>query len=96
MSRQRRRAPRRQEARRQKGPSIPAILAVVALVAVAVGGTYLAFASRLSPLPTSGFAGGNDTPAPDFTLAAVDGRALSLAEYRDRKNVLLYFNMGVG
>lgn len=66
------------------------------VVAVIAGGAVLAFASRPSSQPVSGFAGGNDKPAPEFSLAAVDGRTVSLGDYRDKKNVLLYFNMGVG
>ncbi|MBI3983365.1 MAG: redoxin domain-containing protein [Gemmatimonadetes bacterium] len=32
--------------------------------------------------------------APDFTLAALDGRVITLSEYRDRKNVVLVFYRG--
>lgn len=34
--------------------------------------------------------------APDFTLETPDGEPVSLADYRDRRPVLLYFSMGPG
>ena len=36
-----------------------------------------------------------NTPAPDFTLPAVTGNPVSLADYRGRKNVVLVFNRGL-
>lgn len=33
-------------------------------------------------------------PAPDFTLADLDGRPVSLSGFRGRQNVLLVFNRG--
>jgi len=69
-----------------------AVVAGVALIGVAV----VSLTRPATPAPVSGFAGGNDTQAPDFRLPAVDGRTVSLSEYRGKKNVLLYFNMGVG
>jgi len=33
-------------------------------------------------------------PAPDFTLLALDGRRISLSEYRGRMNVVLVFYRG--
>lgn len=33
--------------------------------------------------------------APDFTLPATDGRTISLADYRDKQGVLLYFHEGL-
>lgn len=34
--------------------------------------------------------------APGFTLETPEGRPISLADYRDRRPVLLYFSMGPG
>ena len=34
--------------------------------------------------------------APTFALPAVDGRTVSLADFRNDRNVLLFFNEGVG
>jgi len=31
-------------------------------------------------------------PAPDFTLEDVEGRPVSLSDYRDRQHVVLVFN----
>jgi peroxiredoxin len=33
-------------------------------------------------------------PAPDFTLEDYEGNAVSLANYKGKKNVLLVFNRG--
>ena len=35
-------------------------------------------------------------PAPDFTLPTADGSTVSLASYKDRQPVLLFFHMAVG
>jgi peroxiredoxin len=35
-----------------------------------------------------------DRPAPDFTLADLDGREVSLHDYRGRRHVVLVFNRG--
>lgn len=58
-----------------------AAVAVAAIVAVAIGGQ--------SPARSA------TGPAPAFSLASTNGRQVSLADYRGR-NVLLYFNEGVG
>ena len=34
--------------------------------------------------------------APDFTLPGVDGKLVSLSQYRGKENVLLFFHMGTG
>lgn len=34
-------------------------------------------------------------PAPDFTLPAHDGTAVSLADYRGRRRVILWFSKGL-
>jgi peroxiredoxin (alkyl hydroperoxide reductase subunit C) len=33
-------------------------------------------------------------PAPDFTLSSVDGRQVSLKDFRDKKNIVLVFLRG--
>jgi peroxiredoxin len=35
-----------------------------------------------------------NTPAPDFTLPDLNGKTISLSDYRNRKNVLVVFNRG--
>ncbi|MHB0856587.1 MAG: hypothetical protein ACYC5M_03335 [Anaerolineae bacterium] len=35
-----------------------------------------------------------NTPAPEFAAPDVEGRMVRLADYRDRKNVLLVLNRG--
>lgn len=35
-------------------------------------------------------------PAPPFTLPTIAGEEVSLADHRERHNVLLYFNEGMG
>lgn len=35
-------------------------------------------------------------PAPDFRLPALSGGTVSLSEYQGKKNVLLFYNMGIG
>ncbi len=68
-----------------------AVLGLVALVAVVI------LAYRVA-------GGGGDSPsaelvgreAPDFTLPTTDGRQVKLADFRGEKNVLLFFNEGLG
>ena len=35
-----------------------------------------------------------NAPAPDFTLADLDGKEISLSDYEGKKHVLLVFNRG--
>ncbi len=35
-----------------------------------------------------------NTPAPDFTLNDFTGKSVSLADFRNKKNVLVVFNRG--
>ncbi len=35
-----------------------------------------------------------NTPAPDFTLTDFTGKSVSLADFRNKKNVLVVFNRG--
>ena len=35
-----------------------------------------------------------NTPAPEFTLPDFNGRSVSLADFKARKNVLVVFNRG--
>lgn len=81
----RRLSPRRLAAQRRHrrwlGWGIAAAVASLAVVAVAVGG-------RSSSSPVSG-------AAPPFQLQSTTGDTVSLSDYKGR-NVLLYFNEGVG
>jgi peroxiredoxin Q/BCP len=71
-----------------------------------IGGTVLlligiVFLSSGQSNQTNG-AGGASTgqvtvgnPAPDFRLPSTDGRTITLADYQDKQNVLLYFHEGL-
>ena len=80
-ARRRRRAQSRARHRRWLGWAITLVVAIAIVVAVALGG-------RTTSEPATG-------PAPGFTLASTAGREVSLADFSGR-NVLLYFNEGVG
>jgi len=69
--------------------ALPAGLAIVA-------GVLAAALSRPSQAPETAFSWDPNGQAPDFELAAADGRVVSLAEFRGKKHVLLYFNTGLG
>lgn len=84
-TKRRRQSPRQRAAQRRHhrwlGWSIAAAVVVVAVVAVALGG-------RTSSSSVTG-------AAPPFQLESTTGATVSLADYKGR-NVLLYFNEGVG
>lgn len=65
-------------------PTKPIALAALGVILL---GALLAYAVGASNSPGS---------APDFRLPAMDGGTISLSEFRGKKNVLLYFNMGTG
>lgn len=65
---------------------VPALV-VVTLFAVACGG-------KSAPPPSTGLQPGSI--APEFSLPSAQGATVSLAEFRGRKPVLLYFSMGPG
>jgi hypothetical protein len=46
--------------------------------------------------PTGGAPPEVGSAAPDFTLPTAEGGTISLADYRGRRPVLLYFSMGPG
>ena len=73
---------RGRQRRRWAGWTISLLLAVIAVVAVLVGGRCNA------PAPTGG-------AAPGFRLASTSGGTDALADHRG-ENLLLYFNEGVG
>ena len=72
-----------------------ATIAIVAVGFVAVA-ALLVSVSRLSTDARHATAEGLSGPAPGFTLPSVSGEEVSLDSYRDRKNVLLFFNEGYG
>jgi cytochrome oxidase Cu insertion factor (SCO1/SenC/PrrC family) len=72
---------------RQRVRAVAAIFASLFLLAACVKP-----ASQSSA--TSGVTVGDDAPA--FTLPSADGGAVSLADFRGHKPVLLYFSMGPG
>ena len=74
---------------RIRGSFLVAALALLGLAAAACGGGGTA----ASPTPTSQSPAVGD-PAPAFSLPSAQGRTVSLAEFRGRKPVLLYFSMG--
>lgn len=86
---------RRRPVRRSHGISARLAIALVAVVAAAGAGALWLFAGS-APAPAAGFAGANGAPAPAFQLPTVDGRTVSLGDFEGKRNVLLFFNMGVG
>ena len=78
---QQRRRHRARHQRRWVGWAVAGVLAVAAVVAVVLGG------QSSSP--------GSTGLASDFTLASTSGGEVALSDFRGR-NVLLYFNEGVG
>ena len=67
----------------------------IAVVFVAVAG-MLVLLSRSSAPMQQATATSMSGPAPDFTLPTVGGGDVSLASYRGKENVLLFFNEGYG
>ncbi len=83
-------------ARSLGGRLAPAIIGVV-FVALAVGLVVLYRGGDDGSSPEPSSAGGGIAaagPAPAFTLPAIDGSTISLAEFRGENNVLLFFNEG--
>ena len=76
-------------------PSLPAVAALAALAAFTVWITWRAKAIE-TRLGGHGGQGGwvtalDGKPAPDFHLAALDGRTVSLADYRGKKLVVTFW-----
>jgi peroxiredoxin len=67
------------------------VVGVVALAAILIVGYRAAGPQKASSSPEM-----IAKPAPDFTLKSVDGRDVSLSDFRGKKNVLLFFNEGYG
>lgn len=87
---------KRQAAKKRR--QITLWVSLVGTAIVLVGG-YLLFGLNLQKGADTRFEAGKPgkgAPAPDFSLPAVGGVTFSLAEYRGQKNVLLFFQEGVG
>ena len=67
-------------------------LLATALVLVVMAGA--ACGNRSTPAKTAALRVGDAAPA--FTLPSAEGGPVSLAQFRGRKAVLLYFSMGPG
>ncbi len=84
----------RQRSRRrfwQVARKIGLVLAVVGIAAV------LIFAYRGASAKKAGLSADMlSKPAPDFTLLTLDGRQVSLADFKGKSSVLLFFNEGYG
>ena len=90
---------RKRPARKKSGWATPLVfVAALALLAIVGAGSFLLITQPAQPSGTGsgGFAGGSDKPAPGFQLPAVAGGTVSLDDFKGKKEVLLYFNMGVG
>jgi len=64
--------------------------------AVAALAALLVYAYRASSAKPGASPDMLSKPAPDFTLSTSDGREVKLADFQGKKNVLLFFNEGVG
>lgn len=72
---------------------------VILGVGLAVVGGYALFALNFQKSAATRYEAGKpgrSEPAPDFSLPMVGGGMFSLADYRGQKNVLLFFQEGVG
>ena len=67
-------------------------VALVAALGLFTLGSYVNFV--IAPIPAAPTALTLGEPAPDFTLIDAAGRRVSLADYRDKKPVLLVFYRG--
>jgi hypothetical protein len=76
---------------RMRGSFFVVALSLVGLVGIACGGGGAA-----GPPPPAGGTLRAGDPAPGFKLPSAQARSVSLAEFRGRKPVLLYFSMGPG
>ncbi len=69
---------------------------LLALGVVALGAGLILAYRAAGPEKASSLPDMTASPAPDFTLKTVDGRDISLSDFRGKKNVLLFFNEGYG
>ena len=76
-------------ARRRRWLQIISLVVSVALLGLA---GFFNFVAARVPMTASAFVIGQ--PAPDFTLPDAAGRAVSLADYRGKKSVVLVFYRG--
>lgn len=83
-------APRRQWRRLVQTAAIAA--GVVAVAAVIILAFRAAGGRDNNPSPENLIS----RQAPDFTLSTLDGREVTLSDFRGKKNVLLFFNEGYG
>ena len=73
------------------GPSLKAILGIVALAAFTILITWRARVLELTLERQSEQPAIVDKPAPDFSLSTLDGRMVSLSDFRGRKKVVVSF-----
>lgn len=71
------------------------IIGIVVIVGLVIGlGVYLSKYQNTSASKTSGKVKVGDI-APDFSLPATTGKTITLSEYKDKQNVLIYFHEGL-
>lgn len=87
-----------EQRRRQRARSIKRFMKIGmwTLVAIAIVGLIGWQGVRMSREQTATVAQSSaNALAPDFTLPATTGGAITLSDFRDKKNVLIYFNEGL-
>lgn len=87
---------KRRAARKRQRVILWAGLAGAILVVV---GAFIVFAPNLQRSVLTQYEAGRPgagDPAPEFSLPKVGGGTFSLSDYRGQKNVLLFFQEGVG